>query len=284
MLFVGLTRFSLFMPNSGAWVASNGSRLTEEEYLAHLYDDERLGLRCDVFFNFTLPMMALAVENHRVRHVITFSSNLPTRYKEQVQAAAESYPFVVLDEVPVGGTPVDIGVFAQQEVERVGWGDQPMGLYRLDDDDVLSVDFFDQMTPHITPEHLGWVVTLASGITAIYERGRFFLVRGAVFPLHSKGHLSVCGWRDGEFVRAPEAAHTKSDRVGPVILDSRKLSHLWVRSTTQDGALYRMEMSREVQLQKMIEEFRKFEVVSQEAIAEAFPLMQYSFTSEPPTV
>lgn len=240
MFFVGHTRFSLFSPSSNSWVASRDGRFgSADEYRAYLFSDERLKPRADVFLNFTVPMLGLASRDHDFVHVVSFSDSLPDQYKARLEAAADEHHFLVLDEVPAGGSTRNVARIAREMMDRGGVDYRtPFGSMRLDDDDVLSADYFDQMASYITPDHVGYVVTLARGITAIYEGGRFYFARDAVFPLHSKGHLSVCAWGDPGHLRSPApAAHIHSDRSNPVILDSRKVSHLWTRTLTQDGAL-----------------------------------------------
>lgn len=272
-MFVGATRFSLYQPNSDLWLASNGTKVSPEEYLDFLYDDARMAPRCDIFLTCTLPMLELAAAGHDVRHVVSFSENLPEQYRSRLVAAAQEFDFLVLDEVPVGQRSLDLPRFGLEYSRELGLEGQPYGQYRLDDDDVLSRDYFDQMVPHITPEHVGWVVTLAKGITAVYQDSRFYFAKEAVLPLHSKGHLAVVQWRDSEFVTPPTVSHNASDRHNPVVLDSRKFSHLWVRSTTQDGALHQLGMDEHEQTVRIQNALGRMPGVPQEVLDEVFPLL-----------
>jgi hypothetical protein len=275
-VFVGHTRFSVFLPNSGAWVASNGSKMTEREYLEHLYSDERMEPRADIFFNYTLPMLAEASQDRfAFRHIASYSSNMPEKYKRQMQEAAERFPFLVLDEIPesgVGGLNIHKAarsILIDEGLPRT----TPFGSLRLDDDDILSADYFDQMAQYITEAHVGYVVTLARGITAVYEDGQFYFARDAVFPLHSKGHMSICRYDEAGNILAPVGtAHNRSDRFNPVILDSRKFSHIWVRSISQDTALHQVEQGREGQLKRIYQDMETYPALT-EAFEEAFPLI-----------
>lgn len=273
MMFVGATRFSLYQPNSDLWLASNGTKISPDEYLEFLYDDARMAPRCDIFLTCTLPMLALAAEGHDVRHVVSFSDNLPEKYRSQLVAAAKQFDFLVLDEVPVGESSLDLPQFGREYSRRLGVEGQPYGQYRLDDDDVLSRDYFDQMVPHITPEHVGWVVTLGKGVTAIYSDGKFYFAKEAVLPLHSKGHLAVVQWSGSEFLTPPTVPHNSSDRHNPVILDSREFSHLWVRSTTQDGALHQLGVDEHEQTVRIQNKLGRLPGVRQSRLDEIFPVL-----------
>ena len=102
-MFVGHTRFSLFVPDSVSWRASNEQTgFSEDEYRDYLYDDARLSLRTDIFLNHTVPTLAKAAEDFDVKHVVSFSESLPQKFKEQLQKAADSFDVLHLDELPDG--------------------------------------------------------------------------------------------------------------------------------------------------------------------------------------
>lgn len=273
MMFIGSTRFSLYQPNSDSWLASNGTKISPEDYLGYLYDEARMAPRMDIFLTCTLPMLALAKEGHDLRHVVSFSENLPERYRSELVAAAQRFDFVVLDEVALGGSSLDLPQLGLRFSKQLGREGQPYGQYRLDDDDVLSVDYFDQMTPYITQEHVGWVVTLAKGATAIYRAGKFYFAKEAILPMHSKGHLAVVQWSGSQFRTAPVVPHNAADRYSPVILDSREFSHLWVRSTTQDGALHQLDEQEDEMIVKIQNKLGRMPAVGQDRLDQIFPLL-----------
>lgn len=286
-VFIGHTRFSVYSPNSGAWVASNGSKMTDREYLEHLYSDERMEPRADIFFNYTLPMLSHAAQGkHAFRHLVTYSGLMPEKYKRQLQEAAREYKFLLLDELPasgLGGQNVHKAarsILIQEKLPRT----TPFGSLRLDDDDILSADYFDQMAQYITEAHVGYVVTLARGITALYEGGQFYFARDAVFPLHSKGHLSICRYDEAGVLHTPVGtAHNRSDRVNPVILDSRKFSHIWVRSVSQDTALHQVEQGRDGQLARIYRDMENYPAVN-ELWEDSFPHVAGRLHSHKPAV
>ena len=91
-MFVGHTRFSLFVPDSASWRASNEhTGFSEDEYRDYLYDHARLALRTDIFLNHTVPTLAKAAEGFDVKHVVSFSESLPQKFKEQLQEAADKF-------------------------------------------------------------------------------------------------------------------------------------------------------------------------------------------------
>ena len=239
MLFIGHTRFSLFHPDSGAWHASKGTRFSSaEEYQEHLFSDARLAPRADVFINESLPQLEAAIGAHDVLHVVSYSDLLPTRYEDALKRAADRYPFVVLDRHSgrsASNSPEKVAAEAVAATRPVGG---VFGRYRLDDDDILPVTYFDQVAPHLTPEHVGWMVSLGSGFTGIRMGGGYYDLRRAHYPLVALGLLSICKFSvAGKFTGPVSAPHESSDRANPVILDSRKPGYFWGRHPLQDTAL-----------------------------------------------
>lgn len=108
-MFVGQTRFSIYNPGSGAWKSSSKTDSnTEDDFAEYLYSDSRLAPRAEIFFNYSLPMLAQAAERHRLLHIISYSSNLPEKYRDQLKSAALAHPFIVLDEKRTGRASVEL--------------------------------------------------------------------------------------------------------------------------------------------------------------------------------
>ena len=234
-MFVGHTRFSLFVPDSASWRASNEeSGFSEDEYRDYLYDDARLSLRTDIFLNHTVPTLAKAAEGFDVKHVVSFSASLPQKFKEQLQEAADSFDIVHLDELPEG----DSGWTAVRRYVKATGFKGTFGRYRLDDDDVLSAHYFQTTASYITPEFEGMLVSMPLGIEAVYADGQFFHLREAHTPMNSMGLMSICAVKeDGTVVEPQSGPHDKSDRYAPVILDASQVGYLRAIHAGQDNAM-----------------------------------------------
>lgn len=285
MLFIGHTRFSLFSPESGAWIASNGSKFrTVEDYRDYLFSAERMDPRCEIFFNYTLPMLAIASEEYVFGHVVSFSDTLPDRYQTRLSEAAKNFPFLILDRVEAGGGMMNVARAARRLMASAG---MPLttvyGSLRLDDDDILSADYFEQMARHITLDKVGHVISLSRGVTAMHAGGRFYYARDAVLPLHSKGHLGVCRFDEAGNFHAPVGGpHNEADKVNPVIIDGSKFSHIWVRSTTQDTSLYQLGKSKADMLDRIYIDMNQYPVLEAD-VDKAFPaLAGLLYTEKPP--
>jgi hypothetical protein len=278
MLFIGHTRFSIFEPGSTAWLASNGSQFSSpKEYENYLYSEERLKLRADIFIGFSLPQLELAAANHNIRHIVAYSDNLPLEYQNILEAAAARFPFIVLDRGTSEHRASMPGTRRWEElIKLLSVGETLIGVYRLDDDDLLPVDYFDQMTAHIRENNVGMQISLASGMTAFYENSQFHNLRRYYSPMCSAGLMNVCKIDDNGALQQPKRApHHLADRSNPVILDSRKTGFLRLRHVTQDGALRSGEIDASSQREKMMYSLNKAPAVqSTEEIEKTFPALK----------
>ncbi|UNK47350.1 glycosyltransferase [Arthrobacter sulfonylureivorans] len=241
MLFIGHTRFSLFEPDSGAWRASNGTRFnTVDEYRDYLFSDERLAPRAEIFINESLPQLNAAIGDHDVLHVVSYSDSLPARYENALKNAAERYPFLVLDKHSGGKSSNPRTSVERDAVSQMRPAGGVYGRYRLDDDDLLPTSYFDQIAPYVSPEHVGWMVSLGSGFTGVRIGGGYYDLRRAYYPLLALGLLSVCKVSlSGKFITPLSAPHEQSAQTNPVILDGRGIGYFWGRHPLQDTTLGR---------------------------------------------
>lgn len=278
-MFVGHTRFSLFVPDSASWRASNEQTgFSEDEYRDYLYDDARLSLRTDIFLNHTVPTLAKAAEGFDVKHVVSFSKSLPQKYKAQLKEAANKFEILHLDELSDG----DSGWTAVRRYVQATEFKGTFGRYRLDDDDVLSAHYFRTTAPYIKPEFEGMLVSMPLGIEAVYVDGQFFHLREAHTPMNSMGLMSICSVKeDGSVVEPQSGPHDKSDRYAPVILDASQVGYLRAIHAGQDNAM-RHEPS--VVMSRLMENMAGFPPFTDVAALEvAFPTVakQMQSTSTP---
>lgn len=233
-VYIGQTRYSLFIPNSSAWRASSKSNgRSEEEYKHYLYSSERLSFRDRVFSELTVPALADAAEGHLVWHIVSYSESLPERFKDSLRTTAERFPFLLLQELPDG--VADWGRAEGLIKEKVACG--VFGRYRLDDDDVLSRHYFRSMDRFVKPEFVGMVASLPRGIEAIYDNDHFFNFREAHVPMNSMGMLYISELTDQGIIGPRAGAHDKADRLAPVIMDASEIGYLRTNHIGQDNML-----------------------------------------------
>lgn len=240
-IFIGHTRYSLFVPRSAAWRASANESVSgeskpeslTESYKKYLYEEERLEFRDYVFTNLTAPALASAADGYNVVHFVTFSESLPEKYKMSLRRTAQRFPVLKLLELPdgiSGGAQIDS--YIRKNVSGV------FGKYRLDDDDVLGQNYFTAMARYVNERFVGTAVSLPLGIEAVWDGKGYFNFREAHVPMNSMGLLYVCEHKgDGTIISPRTGAHDKSDRYAPVILDARQIGYLRTNHSGQDNLL-----------------------------------------------
>jgi hypothetical protein len=139
------------------------------------------------------------------------------------------------------------------------------------------------MLPYITAANAGMQVSLGTGLTALVDDGCFYNPRISYSPMIAIGLLSVCMFDgSGELIRPAEVPHNQSDRFNPLILDSRKISYLWLRHPTQDTALRKAEHGSSEQLTQTLQDLSRFpRVQDMDEVARAFPLGRERFSPAP---
>lgn len=234
-MFIGQTRFSLFVPQSGSWRASNGKKLSSEaDYRAYLYDPQRLEFRTNHFLEHTVPLLAQAARGHEVTHIVSYSESLPQRWKSRLEEAGQQYDFLCLDECKDGEQAWD----TPQAVIRASGHTGVYGSYRLDDDDMLATGFFDAAKPYLAEPFVGMFVSFPLGVEAIFDGTHFSNFRLAHVPMNSMGLMALCSIDTGNNIRAPKGGpHDLTDRYSPVILDARHVSYLRSLHDGQDNAM-----------------------------------------------
>lgn len=266
MAFIGTTRFSIYDPSSLVWKSTSGFN-SPKEYLDYLYAPERLEPRLRILTKFSMPLIAAAAEKHPIRHLIRYSTEMPEKYIEQLTELSNQYDFIVLEPHSEGKSslnPYKIG-------EELSGGSKTYGIYRLDDDDLLTSDFFDQTIRYVSPAFAGMKVSLASGITGLYDGEKFSTFRYCYRPKIAIGLLGIYTTDStGKFISPPDSPHHIADRFGSVILNSERPSYFWTRHVGQDTTFDATDKNSEI-----IRELNTFEPLSPSCdVEKIFPSMQ----------
>lgn len=235
-IFVGHTRFSLYIPNSTAWVVS--SQGETGEYRENLFSEHRLDPRARVFLEYSLPQIDLAIKSHNVLHIVSFSPELPEKYRAMLIAASKKYSWLMLDEQIDRVTTVDTFDVVQRLRKSKFEESTIFATYRLDDDDLLPTSYFDRMSSFVNASNVGSYVSFGLGITAFQFEDKFSYPRLVKERMFTAGLLSVCSTTpDGAIVRPNSyRTHAHADAAAPVIVDSRSVGFFWNRNAQQDTA------------------------------------------------
>lgn len=240
-MFIFITRFSLFMPKSRAWLIS----VTDEQedilkYKKALFEPIRLDFRLNFLENITLPILDNANKKHEIVQILKYSSILPTAYKNKLFLLAEKYPFLVLCEHDESGkypqTDGEIAVsFFKNKLPTTA--DRIVGMAVLDDDDCISLDYFDRASLYLNKNYVGKALSFGLGINCVFDENyNVKKISESYYPKVNIGLLRVGVYRhaNGRIVMPSLGTHGRADKYLPVILDSREISYLWSRHPYQD--------------------------------------------------
>ncbi|WP_147107582.1 glycosyltransferase [Nesterenkonia populi] len=243
-LFIGYTRFSVHQYNSGSFNATSRNQFSEEDYTNWLYADDRLAPRTEIFIDESLPQLAESSGECEIVHIVTISPSLPQKYRDALEHARSRYKFLRIYETKKRAAPShpNLGLVRTFLAKRNMQG-KVFGMYRLDDDDVLPIDFFARMTPYVDPGHVGYRVSLPQGIAAVRTGSGYVLPWTTYEAKSSAGFLSVHKFsKDGKNIHGLEnqrhiRGHQNSDRNFPTVLDAREPGFFRARHASQDSTL-----------------------------------------------
>lgn len=237
MHFLGHTRFSLLEPNSPSWRLSREvGRTDHRTYSEILFSEQRLADRAEIFLEHTLPIIELGSKGHHIVHVVSYPEELPKEYKMRLSQAAKRFKWLHLDE---RRSPKNNGRFLDQLATELFPSGTVYGEYRLDDDDILSSSFFQKLSPYISDRNVGSMVSLGVGVQCFFDKGRFLKPRLEHRPKIAIGLTRVCKTNGDKIAGPPRVAHTRSDRVCPVVLDSTDVTFLHTLHLTQDSGVHK---------------------------------------------
>lgn len=231
--YYGWTRYSAYLPDHRG-LAFRATKLfpDEQAYLNYLWSPERMAVRQQIFLTLAVPLLQQLRERHDYRHVVTYSPEMPDPWQSALHEAAARYD--VLDVRPASeGVITDI---MATDLPRRGLSSRKAVWFRVDDDDLLSIDFLDYLDEHVATHDPHWAVSLAKGVAGLWHDGQLSDLRGVHRPLGSQG-LACIGWWDAAtgVLDVPEVgSHTTIDWRMPTVLDSRRATYLQFRHAGQD--------------------------------------------------
>jgi hypothetical protein len=167
------TRFSIFNKHaSSAWRLARIE--SKEEALAKLLDENRLKIRCDIFFNFSLPAIERAVKNgHNIRHLVMHYDKLPGWVLDLFDEASAKYSWFKSaavaydDELDMYGQIKDCVRNEDFEANQL----IPYAGIRLDDDDILGCKYFDKLSNYLNKSFFGFAISFPKGVAGLWNKG-----------------------------------------------------------------------------------------------------------------
>jgi hypothetical protein len=265
MYFFGVTRFSVYLPDSKAW---HLSQVSEQEYLDRLFSDERLASRFDIFINKALPIYQEMSKKYNYRHIIHYSNLLPEKWKKVLIETASKNSVLYLDEVY---DKMEYATIMKNLLDTKESG--VTVFFRVDDDDLLSIDYLDKLSAYARPEFVGMAVSFGSGIASIYSNGRFTEFKKIRKPLLSQGQAYIGDYNtlDKKLIFPKQGTHTQTDMHTPTILDSRFLAFVCTHHESQDSYQKKPSVSQDI-IKKLYSNYEQISNISD--VYKSFPTLK----------
>lgn len=274
--YFGATRFSLFMPESGDWrLTRSRGAVDPKRYADELYSDERMSPRVSIFVSRLAPQLQEMSERHNYRHLVYYSPELPDKWANQLFEAAAAYP--VLEPIQVDTLRIPTRHHISEIISSRGDTSEAMVFaFRIDDDDMVSRDYLDQIEPYLIPEHNGFAVTLASGYAGYYEDHEYVEFRQRMDPMVAIGIGAIGTW--DPTLQKLDLDLISNHRMTPfrrsVLMDAKRPTFIHTWHAGQDSVLADAG-APEGQEGRVAEYKRRFErirnVESLGTVAERFP-------------
>ncbi|MFC3874701.1 glycosyltransferase [Neisseria musculi] len=263
MYFIGQTRFSLYIPGSNAWNVSN---FTEEEYIAHLFSDERMSVRVNIFSEISIPLMNKMRKQYDFRHIVSYSSILPQKWKNILFNLQKKYPFLYLCEVDSKNENPLYSILKGKESGAVAF-------FRLDDDDLLSINYLDNLAKYNKSAYKNMAVSFGKGIAALYKQNNYMDFRNVVQQYPSMGQAYIGYWSGKNLELPPMYSHHNLDQNIPVIVDSANIMYLQTYHEQQDSN-YRFSKATNIQEATVEAELSKYpKNKNSEQLIACFPVL-----------
>lgn len=246
-MFIAVTRFSLYLPKSSAWIASRevNNEKTLENYKEKLFNEERLNFRINFLSKITIPNLKKSTKNVNFLQIIEYSKILPEKFKLILKDLESKNDFIKLNEYDENGmsnkTTQDITIshFNLDDFNK----DSFLGQFVLDDDDCLSLDFFDKSKKYINKSFYGFAISHGLGVYGLFDQNnKIEHICESYYPKVNIGLIRVGVFRSEQkkIVFARLGTHTKSDRFLPTVIDSREISYWWSKHKSQDTSSLEM--------------------------------------------
>lgn len=262
-LYVIQTRYTLINNNINNKNWRSGRERDQDELIKMLLDQERLKTRADIFFGYTLPAIAKAVDaGHSIIHNIFHFDAFPSWLLDLIRKTEEKYPWFHAYSIAINDE-CNIQETLRGSVRKFSSLNNPkertyFSGIRLDDDDIIGGEYFQKMSDYLVPAFVGFAVSFPKGYAALWDGVKFSKYADLYKEKHAQGIAQINSYNPilDSFAESRvmiPGAHLRVDHQVPTILDSRG-SPTYLRSfhKSNDKYVARRDL-QERQLTKIFE-------------------------------
>lgn len=270
-VLLGMMNFSVISKNNRQYKAG---RKEYSEYKAAILNSERLKVREEIFFKYSVPMIIkkhLELQNKNVKFIfsIAISDILPIELIRKFELLEQNYEFFNIIKVSEDEQH-DWEISLKSVLRKLNLSDfSIVGNFRLDDDDLLSSNYYDLLVEYLNEEYLGFYVTFAKGYVAFYDQG-YQKIHEIVKPYLAIGLTKIVEYNKLLDVFTTEnpivikRSHTSIVSNSQTILDSRVVSYVWTMSLISDTRS--LDLNQKQQKSKIFQFLNEYEEVEKSVI------------------
>ncbi len=205
-----------------------------EKYKEKLFNPERLELHERLFQDVTLPSLlnqSQPLNERNYTHLIITSDQLPEKNVRNLQEIIAPYPWAKVVQVPSNGSQSKlIGNVMYQELSKFE-EEVCYSTTRLDDDDALGYDFFEELNKYISPMYAGNFISFGKGYAGVYNdnTGKMETFHEYYYPKIALGmtYINIYNpvtdsFQESEISVFFRGNHVNADIQSPTLIDSRK--------------------------------------------------------------
>ena len=187
-----------------------------------------------IFGQLAAPIYQEMAAKHSYRHLVQYSPELPSKWKDELFRLASQFPVIHPVEV------VDEDMQDTVANEILSWGKSYRGTvvwFRVDDDDVLARDYLDALEKYRNDNFAGMAISFPRIYTALSVQDELGFFRVDDSPYNSLGQAFVCRVDNnlGVFESPGMKPHHEIWRYLPTVVDATEAFALWLRHPEQDS-------------------------------------------------
>ncbi|MGO3862318.1 MAG: glycosyltransferase [Halomonas sp.] len=246
-----LIRYSILTQSRGAWVIGRDKEF--EDYKAHLFDSQRLAIHEKLFKEVTVPSLSKMKKSDTT--VIVFTSDeLPEPFLSNLHDIAKN-----AGNIKVFGLSRDQPAIARMHQQlskelKVFAEDVCYATVRLDDDDALADNYYQELSKYLSPAFVGHSISFAQGYAGLYDGSVYTKFYPMNLPKCALGLAHIHLYNKGKRIsKTPSiyalGAHTRIDEKAPLILSSEQ--SMYIRTIHKGSDMYGEKILKKVSGGKM---------------------------------
>lgn len=244
---IGLIKFNVLTSReSGSYISSR--ELPWDDHVKIVLDPERLKFRFRILSECVLQQIdqqTIRPSTGWFQLIVVTTNLLPVYFKESLQKLCKQYSWLkVVERTPdqwIGSESLILD--GLKSMTSNTFGEKPFFSFRLDDDDLLPIDYFEKVQPYITTHNVNKFLTFKNGAKILWDEENFELCNFERVdkPFIAIGLGAVCAFDKNSNKITSEIKsvfigmnHYDISKTFKYIIDDTELMFIWSHQKFQD--------------------------------------------------